>query len=134
MNTREILRRYQRIAIVGLSTDPSKESHERAKELIELGYDIVPVHPKATEILGRRAHAKLADIAPRVDIVDVFRPAEEAPGIARDAVAAGAKVLWLQVGLKSEEAHRIASDAGLEYVEDRCIATEAARLCDHRNA
>lgn len=128
MNTRDIVSKYRRVAIVGLSTDPTKVSHERAQELIDLGYDVVPVHPKAPSILGRRAYAKLADIAPPVEVVDVFRPAEETPAIAREAVAAGAKVLWLQSDIKSDEARRIAEEAGLLFVEDRCFATEAGRL------
>lgn len=130
MNTREIVAKYRRVAIVGLSTDPTKVSNERAQELIEMGYDVVPVHPKAAEILGRRAFAKLADITPPVDVVDVFRPAEEAPAIARDAIAAGAKVLWLQSDIKSDEARALAEGAGLLFVEDRCFATEAGRLDD----
>ena len=128
MNTRDIVRTYRRVAIVGLSTDPTKVSHERAQELIGLGYDVVPVHPKAASILGRKAHARLADISPPVEVVDVFRPAEEAPAIAREAVAAGAKVLWLQSDIKSDEARRIAEAAGLLFVEDRCFATEAGRV------
>jgi predicted CoA-binding protein len=128
VNTRDIVGKYRRVAIVGLSTDPTKVSHERAQELIHLGYDVVPVHPKATEILGRRAYAKLGDITPPVEVVDVFRPAEEAPAIARDAIAAGAKVLWLQRDIKSDEARRIAEEGGLIFVEDRCFATEAGRI------
>ena len=133
MTTRDICRTYERVAIVGLSTDPSKESHERAKDLLEMGYDVVPVHPKATEILGRRAYAKLSDVQPPVEVVDVFRPSEEAPVHAREAVAAGAKVLWLQVGIKSDEARRIAEAGGLLFVEDRCFATEAGRLDERRD-
>ncbi len=124
------MRRAKRIAIVGLSTSPDKESHEKAKELLEMGYDVVPIHPTATEILGRKAYARLADVPqpPPIDVVDVFRPAAEAPQIARDAVAVGARTLWLQSDLKSEEARRIATEAEIEYVEDRCAATEARRI------
>ena len=128
MNTRDIVQKYRRVAIVGLSTDPTKVSNERAVELLELGYDVVPVHPKAPEILGRRAYASLQEILPPPEVVDVFRPAAEAPAIAREAVKAGAKVLWLQSDIKSDEARAIALQNGLLYVEDRCFATEAGRL------
>ena len=116
------------VAIVGLSTDPEKTSSKIAEILIDAGYDVIPVHPKATEILGRTAYASLADIPVPVDIVDVFRPAEEAAGIARDAVAIGAKTVWLQLGIASAEARDITESAGISYVEDRCIGETTRRL------
>jgi predicted CoA-binding protein len=116
------------VAVVGLSTDPEKTSSKIAEILIGAGYDVIPVHPKATEILGRRAYASLRDIPFPVDIVDVFRPADETPGIARDAVAIGTKTLWLQLGIASEETRSIAQDAGLTYVEDTCIGATTLRL------
>lgn len=88
------------------------------------GYRIIPVHPSAAEVLGEKAYRSLEDIPEPVDLVNVFRPAEEAPGIARSAVAIGAKALWLQVGIRSQEAWRIAAEAGMAYVEDRCAATD----------
>ena len=116
------------VAIVGLSTDPEKTSSKIAEILIEAGYDVIPVHPKATEILGRTAYATLADIPVPVDIVDVFRPAEEAEGIARQAVDIGAKTLWLQLGISSAQARELAEGAGLQYVEDTCIGATTQRL------
>ena len=125
---KQLLESARTVAIVGLSTDPEKTSSKIAGILIEAGYDVIPVHPKATEILGRRAYASLADIPVPVDIVDVFRPAEEAEGIARQAVAIGANVLWLQLGIASAEARTIAADAGLTYLEDICIGATTKRL------
>ena len=116
------------VAIVGLSTDPEKTSSTIAEILIEAGYDVIPVHPKATEILGRTAYATLADIPVPVDIVDVFRPAEEAEGIARQAVEIGAKTVWLQLGISSAQARELAEGAGLQYVEDTCIGATTQRL------
>lgn len=116
------------IAIVGLSTDPEKTSSAIATILIEAGYEVIPVHPKATEILGRTAYASLAEVPVPVDIVDVFRPADEAAGIAEEAVGIGAKALWLQLGIASDRARTIAEDAGLRYVEDTCIGETTKRL------
>jgi len=116
------------VAIVGLSTDPQKTSSVIAGILIDAGYEVIPVHPKAAEILGRTAYPSLAEIPVPVDIVDVFRPADEAPGIAEQAVAIGAKTLWLQLGIASAEARAIAEGAGLTYVEDTCIGATTERL------
>jgi predicted CoA-binding protein len=118
----------RRVAIVGLSTDPEKTSSKVAGILIDAGYDVIPVHPKAAEILGRTAYASLAEVPVQVDIVDVFRPAEEAAGIARGAVEIGAKTLWLQLGITSAEARTTAENAGLQYVEDTCIGATTKRL------
>ncbi len=125
---RTLLESSRTVAIVGLSTDREKASSKIAEVLIDAGYDVIPVHPKATEILGRTAFASLADIPVPVDIVDVFRPAEEAPGIAQQAVAIGAKTLWLQLGIASEQARITAEGAGLDYIEDTCIGATTQRL------
>ncbi len=116
------------IAVVGASTHPDKESYKIPAILIDAGFDVIPVHPSASDIHGRTAHPTLADIPRHVDIVDVFRPADEAPGIAKQAVAIGADVLWLQRGITSEDAERIATEAGLGYIEDRCIGATARLL------
>jgi predicted CoA-binding protein len=92
------------------------------------GFRIIPVNPKADEILGERAFASLLDIKERVDVVDVFRPATEAPAVARQAVEIGARALWLQLGIKSDEARSIAEAAGLDYVEDHCMGRESTQL------
>jgi predicted CoA-binding protein len=116
------------VAIVGLSTDPEKTSSKIAGILIDAGYEVIPVHPKAETILGRTAYPSLAEIPVPVDIVDVFRPAEEAAGVAEQAVAIGAKTLWLQLGIASEQARSIAEGAGMQYVEDACIGATTNRL------
>lgn len=116
------------VAVVGLSTNPDKPSVAVAKVLLDGGYDVIPVHPTATEILGRKAYSTLADIPGPVDIVDVFRPAGEAPRIAREAVDIGAGTLWLQLGVTSDEARKTAEDAGLRFIEDTCIGKMTLRL------
>lgn len=116
------------IAVVGCSATPGKDAHEIPKYMLHHGYDIIPVNPGAAEIFGRRAYASLADIGRPLDLVDVFRPPDEAPAVARQAAMVGAKALWLQSGMRSEEARRIAADAGMRYVEDRCLKVEHRRL------
>ena len=125
---KSLLESARTVAIVGLSTDPEKPSSVIAEILIGAGYDVIPVHPKAQEILGWTAYPSLAEIPVPVDIVDVFRPADEAAGIARAAAAIGAKTLWLQLGIASEEARTVAEAAGLRYVEDTCIGATTERL------
>lgn len=118
------------IAVVGLSSKPDRPSYDVATYLQERGYRIVPVNPAETEVLGERAYASLREIPGdvRIDVVDVFRRAEQTPDIARDAVAIGAKVLWLQDGIVNEEAYRIASDAGLEVIMGVCIMRTRERV------
>lgn len=123
-----LLESARRVAIVGLSTDPAKPSSHVAKVLIDAGYDVIPVHPAAPEILGRPAYRTLADIPGPVDIVDVFRPAEETAGIAREAAAIGAPTLWLQLGIASPQAREVAEAAGMRYLEDVCIGETTERL------
>jgi predicted CoA-binding protein len=131
---KSLLEESRTVAIVGLSTDPEKASSAIARIMIDAGYDVIPVHPKATEILGRKAYATLADIPFPVDIVDVFRPSDETPGIAQQAVDIGAKTVWLQLGIASDDARRIATDAGLRYVEDTCIGATTVRLGNRAHA
>jgi len=121
---REVLERAGTVAVVGCSTDPAKAAHRIPRDLQEAGYRVIPVHPSADEILGERVYRSLTDIGEPVDLVDVFRPAAEAPGIARQAVQIGAKALWLQLGIRSQEARQIATEAGLDYVEDRCTGAD----------
>lgn len=115
------------IAIVGLSRDPLRASHFIGYYLKRHGYTIVPVNPKETEILGQKSYPSLKDIPFPVDVVDVFRRPDAVPGIARDAVAIGAKALWLQFGVISPEGAKIAEDGGLAVVMDRCMKVEHAR-------
>ena len=123
--TADILQRTRTIAVVGLSTSPFKDAHRIPATMQALGYRVIGVHPTADQLLGGPAYRRLADIDEHIDIVNVFRPAHEAAGIAQEAAAIGADALWLQLGLRSAEAARIAADAGMDYVEDRCIAVEA---------
>ena len=115
------------VAIVGLSKDPLRPSNFIGFYLKRHGYTIVPVNPKEPEILGERSYPALKDIPFPVDIVDVFRRPAAVPDIAREAVAIGAKALWLQFGVISPEGARIAADGGLDVVMDRCIKVEHAR-------
>lgn len=125
---REILGSNPVIAVVGLSPKPDRDSHQVAKYLLQHGYRIIPVHPKADEILGQKAYPDLASIPKKIDIVDVFRRPEYCEPIAQAAVEAGAKVLWLQSGIRNEQAASIAAHAGLTVIQDRCIKIDHHRL------
>ena len=116
------------IAVVGASGDASKPAHSIPRYLQKAGFRIIPVSPKGGELFGEQVRASLADIEEPVDVVDVFRPAEEAPGIARQAAEMGAKVLWLQAGVSSDEASEIATAAGLAVVMDMCMGETHQRL------
>jgi predicted CoA-binding protein len=118
------------VAVVGLSSRPGRPSFEVARYLAAHGYRIVPVNPNEHEVLGEPAYPSLRAIPPEiaVDVVDVFRRAEHTPEVARDAVAIGAKVLWLQEGIVSDEAWRIAADAGLDVIMGVCIMKVRERL------
>jgi hypothetical protein len=127
----QLLRIYaetRTIAVVGASGDPSKPAHRIPRYLQSQGYRILPVNPRGGELLGEPVARSLAEVEGPVDVVDVFRPAEEAPQIAREAIEAGAKVLWLQVGIESEEARQEAEAAGLTVVMDRCMGEAHAEL------
>jgi uncharacterized protein len=127
---RSLLGEAQVVAVVGISSKPWRASHEVASYLQEHGYRIVPVNPNEDEVLGEQVYASLLDIPEEihVDVVDVFRRAEHTPEVARDAVAIGARTLWLQEGIVSEEAARIAADGGLEVVMGVCIMKVRERL------
>jgi uncharacterized protein len=119
----EILAGARTIALVGASPRPERPSNSVMGYLLRQGYDVIPVRPIGPpEILGRRRVASLAEIEEPIDLVDVFRRSEFCPDVARQAVAAGAGALWLQLGVVSAEARAIAEQAGLDYVEDECTA------------
>ncbi|HEX6969808.1 MAG TPA: CoA-binding protein [Micromonosporaceae bacterium] len=122
----QILTDAKVIAVVGASRDPGKAAHTVPRQLQRHGWRIIPVNPHATELFGERAYPSLADVPYPVDLVNVFRPAEDAAEVVRQAVAIGAPAVWLQTGIVSPEARRIAQAAGIDYVEDRCIAVERA--------
>jgi len=116
------------IAMVGASSNPDKASHGIMQKLQRAGYRVIPVNPKETEILGERSYPSLVDIPERIEIVDVFRRAEDTPGIADEAVTIGAKALWLQAGIVSEEAAARAKKGGLIVVMDLCIGATHSLL------
>jgi predicted CoA-binding protein len=116
------------IAVVGISSDPFKPAQRIPKYLQEQGYRIRPVNPRGGSILGEPVARSLSEVDGPVDVVDVFRPAEEAPNVARQAVDIGAKMLWLQEGIESQEAKRIAEAAGLTVVMNRCMGETHAEL------
>ena len=125
-NIKEILSKYKSIAMIGVSNDPTKASTIVMKYMQKYGFKVYPVNPKVVgqEILGEEVFAKITDIKDKVDIVDVFRPSKEALDIAKDTVIIKAKVLWLQLGIKSEEAKKIVEENKIEYVEDKCTKME----------
>jgi uncharacterized protein len=118
---RTIYEETKTIAVVGASGDQTKAAHTIPRYLQREGFRIIPVNPKGGEILGEKVYERLEDVPEPIDVVDVFRPSEETPAVARDAVKVGAKALWLQEGISSEEAERIASEGGLKVVMDRCM-------------
>jgi predicted CoA-binding protein len=123
-----ILAQSRTIAVVGLSANWYRPSYFAAKYLQEHGYRVIPVNPNYTEVLGERCYPSVATIPEPVDVVDAFRKADEMPALAREAVAKGARVLWMQLGVRNEVAARIACDAGLDVVMDRCMKIEHARI------
>ena len=122
----QVLAETRTIAVVGASRHPGKAAHSIPRQMLRHGWRVIPVNPYADEIWGQPCYRALAEIPEPVDLVDVFRPAADAPEVARQAVAIGAKALWLQQDIVSAEARAIAEAAGLDYVEDRCIAVERA--------
>ena len=125
---RSFLAEVHTIAVVGCSRRPFKAAHAIPRELQATGYRIVPVTPRCDELLGERTYPRLADVDVPVDLVDVFRPADEAPGIVHEAAAIGAPRVWLQLGIVSPAARVIAEEAGIAYVEDRCLGVDVARF------
>jgi predicted CoA-binding protein len=121
-SSHEILERATIIAVVGASRDSNKAGGSVPAGLQARGFRIIPINPFADTLFGERVYRSLSEVPVKVDLVDVFRPAADAPEIARQAVAVGAKALWLQLDIRSEEARRIAEAAGLDYVEDECTA------------
>jgi predicted CoA-binding protein len=123
---KEILEVSKVIAVVGASRDPNKAGGSVPAGLQQRGFRIIPINPFADTLFGERVYRSLAEVPERIDIVDVFRPAADAPEIAKQAVAVGAKALWLQLDIRSDEARRIAEAGGLDYVEDECTAVTSS--------
>lgn len=128
-DTKKILENAKTIAMVGLSLNPERASAIVAKYLLSKGYRVIPVNPVYPEIFGLKSYASLLDIPKdqKVDVVDVFRKSEETPAIARDAVSIGASCLWLQLGIKNDEAREIAVRGGLRFIQNRCMKIEHTR-------
>ena len=119
------------IAVVGVSKNEEKPSHQVPKYLIEHGYNVIPVNPTVNEVLGRRAYPNIADIPEKVDIVDVFRKSEDIPAVIDDALKKdGIKVFWMQLGIHNEDAERKAKENGIDVVYNRCMMEEHKRLFD----
>ncbi len=125
-SSHEILEQATTIAVVGASRDPAKAAGSVPGGLQRRGFRIIPVNPYADMLFGERVYRSLLDVPDRIDVVDVFRPAADAPEIARQAAAIGAGALWLQLDIVSDEARAIAEAAGMDYVEDECTAVVSA--------
>jgi predicted CoA-binding protein len=123
-----ILQQYKRIAMVGLSSNPFRPSHFAAIYMLSEGYEVTPVNPRETSVLSQHAYATLADAPGPIEIVDIFRESSAVPAIVEDAIAAGAKVIWMQLGVIHDAAAARAREAGLEVVMDRCVKIEHARF------
>jgi predicted CoA-binding protein len=124
----EIIRGSKTIAVVGLSSKTDRDSNRVAKYLMEQGFDIIPVNPRETEILGKKSYPDLMAIGKEIDIVDVFRKGEATPPIVREAIRVGVKNIWLQEGIVSQESYDLAVKAGLNIVMDKCLLVEHRRL------
>ena len=127
---KEILSKYKSIAMIGVSNDPTKASTIVMKYMQKYGYKVYPVNPsaKGQKILGEEVFSKITEIKEPIDIVDVFRPSNEALEIAKDTVKIGAKVLWLQLGIKSDAARSIVEEKNIEYVQNKCTKMEYQKI------
>lgn len=124
----KIIRQSKTIAVVGMSSRPEKASFGVARYLMDQGYEIIPVNPGESEILGKKVFPRLSTIGRPVDLVDVFRQAEATPPIVVEAISIGAKYIWLQEGIVSEESYRLAQEAGVPIIMDKCIKKEHRRI------
>ncbi|MGI8550247.1 MAG: CoA-binding protein [Dehalococcoidia bacterium] len=123
----DLLEKYHTIVVVGLTSDPSRPSNQVSSYMRSQGYRIIPVNPDEKEVFGEKAYPDLKSVPEPVEFVNVFRRSQFCPQVAEDAVAAGAKAIWLQSGIISAEARRIAEEGGLTYVENRCVKVEHSR-------
>lgn len=128
---REIIKFYdlKNIAVVGMSKHEGKAAHYVPKYLVDHGYNVIPVNPTAGEIQGRKSYPAVSSVPEKIDIVDIFRPSEDVPAVVEDALKKeGIKVIWMQEGIYSEEAERMAREKGVEVVYNRCMLAEHMRL------
>ncbi len=124
----DILRKSRTVAVVGISDKEERDSHKVARYLKDHGYRIIPVNPKLTEVLGETCYPDLRSVPEHIDVVDVFRSIDAIPGIVEEAVAVGADVVWMQLGLQHEDAARKAREAGLSVVMNKCMKIEHSQL------
>ena len=127
----EIIKFYdlKNIAVVGMSKNEGKAAYYVPKYLIDQGYNVIPVNPTASEIQGRKSYPAVSSVPEKIDIVDIFRPSEDVPAVVEDAIKKnGIKVIWMQEGIYSEEAERMAREKGIEVVYNRCMQAEHMRL------
>ncbi|MGO9481576.1 MAG: CoA-binding protein [Candidatus Kryptoniota bacterium] len=124
----EILKNSKTIAVVGASQDPNRDSNGIMRYLLECGFEVIPVNPKYDEVLGKKCYPTVCSIGKPIDLVDVFRRSEFVDEVANDAVAAKAKVLWMQLGVINETAAQYATDHGMKVVMNKCIAVEHRKL------
>ena len=120
----DILKKYKTIAVVGLSSNPMRPSHGVTEHMQAAGYRIIPVNPNETEVLAEKSYARLEDVPEKIEIVNVFRRAEEVPPVVESAIRVGAKVVWLQLGIENDAAAEKGRAAGLTVIEDACILIE----------
>lgn len=120
----QLLKESKVVAVVGLSPNPGRDSNRIARYLKAQGYRVIPVNPNAEEVLGERCYPSLADVPEQIDLVDIFRRSEDVPPVVDDAIAAGAKVVWMQLGIVNQESAKKAADAGLDVVMDKCTMVE----------
>jgi len=123
----ELLKRYKTIAVVGLSSNPMRPSYDVTEYMQAAGYRIIPVNPNERKVLGEKSYARLEEVPEKIEIVNVFRRAEEVPAVVESAIRVGAKVVWMQQGVENEEAAEKARAAGLVVIEDACILVEHRR-------
>ena len=128
MDIKEILTKYKRVAVVGVSRDESKDSRIVFEYLKNNGFTVYPINPNADEISGQKCYASILDILDEIDIVDIFRPSDAVLPIVEDAIKKKAKVIWMQLGIINGEAAELARKNGLEVVTDKCIRIEHARI------
>lgn len=124
----KLLRQSKRIAVVGLSDKPDRDSYHVAEYMMHYGYEIIPVNPSVDEILGQKSYKSLSEVPGHIDIVNIFRKPEAVPPIVKEAMALGAGAIWMQLGIASNDAAREAETAGLKVVQSKCIKIEHARL------
>ncbi len=125
---KQLLLECKTIAVVGLSDKPHRDSFKVAEYMQNQGYRIIPVHPRVSEVLGEPAYKTLADIPDQIDLVNVFRKSEETPAMVEQAIPLKPRAIWLQLGIANDEAAAIAKAADMDFVQDRCIKVEHARL------